>query len=235
MHYSALLLLPALLFPAAQSDKTPQPVAMPADLVDDSYAIYSKMMGEGSPDGDRWVAISEITQESTSESFGPELCLSPPDSDRAAFDEVLKDFKRRHETVVKLEPRFHLSGNYRLITKKEVDMITGSRKWWGGDKPELPQEYAGVRGIIWLSQVYFDADRDMAIAYMGTGCGSLCGTGAWMAFKKIDGQWKGQPWGGALPYPDSACRPMPSFARSFQTNRKALQRMLQGFLPDARV
>ena len=58
MHYSALLLLPALLFPTAQSDKTPQPVAMPADLVDDSYAIYSQMVGGESPDGDRWVAIS---------------------------------------------------------------------------------------------------------------------------------------------------------------------------------
>ncbi len=146
MHYSALLLLPALLFPAAQSDKTPQPEAMPADLVDDSYAIYSQMMGEGSPDGDRWVAISEITQESTSESFGPELCLRPPDSDRAAFDEVLKDFERRHETVVKLEPRFHLSGNYRLITKKEVDVITGSRKWWGGGQTRTPAAICGCSG-----------------------------------------------------------------------------------------
>lgn len=129
MRYSVLFFLSALLL-SAQSTKLPQAVAIPTDRIEESYAIYSQLLGGGShqPAGDQWIGISDMTQEATSELLDPMTCLQPPESDRAEFQEVLNDYHSRHGIVLKLEPKFHLNLNYRLVNKQDIDAITHSNK-----------------------------------------------------------------------------------------------------------
>ena len=47
-----------------------------------------------------------------------------------------------------------------------------------------------------LDSVAFNADKTIAVVYMGHSCGSLCGGGTFYVLEKKDGIWKNMRWRG---------------------------------------
>jgi hypothetical protein len=51
-------------------------------------------------------------------------------------------------------------------------------------------KYPDSRGYIELSAVGFNADKTLAVVYMGHHCHYLCGGGTQHMLEKVDGQWQ---------------------------------------------
>jgi hypothetical protein len=51
-------------------------------------------------------------------------------------------------------------------------------------------------GWIELSAIGFNADKTVAVVYMGHLCGGLCGGGQFHVLQKKDGKWEPLKWQG---------------------------------------
>ncbi|HWW98739.1 MAG TPA: hypothetical protein VNY74_13620 [Edaphobacter sp.] len=64
---------------------------------------------------------------------------------------------------------------------------------WEGLAERYPDS---AHSYIVLSPVAFNADKTIAVVYMGHSCGSLCGGGTFYVLEKKDGIWKSMRWRG---------------------------------------
>ncbi len=161
----------------------------------DVYAIYSQMFtnpqtSHGSDNNERY-----LIAETTAPGYPKEPCVQSPKAREAEWREVLADFERRNNIPRKLERALSISKPYELLTADEVKEFIEARSMPKIGSPKPNERFRGVTDLFTLTDVYFNRRRTLALTYISTWCGGLCGLMSWKVYEKSDaGDWEERPW-----------------------------------------
>ncbi len=196
---TSLLLLAASLSGAASSA---------AQIDPDSYAVYSEMMNSqtrGKSNAGLWMISAATTSYDATQPCKPDLkddfasvaapqrAIHVPPEDRARFQEVLDNFEAHcHDGGVLQRDQFKTDWPIRLLTSAEskrfeIDLAVEDPKLW----QKWPK---GATGLQSFSQVFFNHDHTLAMAYSSYYCGMLCATWEWQVLERTETGWKVLPW-----------------------------------------
>jgi hypothetical protein len=137
----------------------------------DNYdnAIYSYLIGElfwGKHYGDPYDLI--VINEQTVNPKIPDQILSGG----AVSKEILDDFSSRNQQPQILKGQFDVNLIYKMMPKD---------KYIPPDSNEFRKEYPEAKGILNLSHIGFNHDRNEALVYAEIKCGDNCGkSGYWL-------------------------------------------------------
>ena len=182
-------LLIALILAAPPQAST---TATESDRRADTYAVYSALMYANPANRDATNPGYVIDATTFVPAFvqirdlSVAHCVTPPPSLAASWAEALAEVNSGSIAPGTLDATLKLSRPYMLIRAGEAPR-------WAQD----PQ-FKGSTDLFRLSVVYFNKNRTLALLYFTATCGSLCGTGSWAVFEKLnhpDGQssWIKQP------------------------------------------
>jgi hypothetical protein len=151
---------------------------MPADRVEDSYAIYSMLMpGETlaslpSAQEATWaIAAVTVNDDDRNPRIPPQGQLKAPPDNQREFSEAVGDYEsHRYARILLNKKSFHLTHAFALV--RPADAKSG-----------------GYPGVTYFSEVYFDSRHRAALVYMYEQCAQLCAAGSWVYLEKHDGQW----------------------------------------------
>jgi len=102
-------------------------------------------------------------------------------------DEILNDFKAKNIKTYPLKNYINQRAEYMIITQKEIDHIFDYNPHWGS----YYKRYPGSGGILTLSRVGFNRQRDQALVHIANQWQRLTGAGIYIVFdKQEDGSWK---------------------------------------------
>jgi hypothetical protein len=186
---AAVLILAGSL--SAQSD----PPAHLTGRLQDVYEIYSRVMpgavftNLGSAQNQRWaIADTTINIDDMNPALAPDAALKAPSGAAKEFGEAVEDFQLRKHQREPVIRSLKLDRPYILLSSAEAGDFRVSRTS-ASPGNALAQKYSGYPGISYLSDVYFDSHRTVALVYLLDWCGSLCGQGEWIYLEKQNGQW----------------------------------------------
>jgi hypothetical protein len=144
----------------------------------DVYAIYSKMLNDPKASHAQAGNDRYLIAETTAPGQPEEPCVRPPKAREAEWREVLADFERRKDTPRQLERALSISKPYELLNADEVKEFIAARAL--GIRSETANErFRGVTDLFRFSDVYFNRRRTLALTYISTWCGGLCGLMSW--------------------------------------------------------
>jgi hypothetical protein len=148
---------------------------------EDAYAIYAlflQTVSHAHP-----VVQTETTYEpkATLKSIG----ITGDANFRKVWGAALLDYVARCHTPMLLTRAVPTSIPYDLLPLAEFQGMVKSPGGWDNFYKEYPES----GGYISFSAVGFDSARTHAVAYMGTGCGMLCGFWGPRFFEKQNGKW----------------------------------------------
>jgi hypothetical protein len=161
----------------------------------DVYAIYSQILtrsetSHGKDDNERY-----LIEATTAPGYPREPCVRPPKEREAEWREVLADFERRKDTPRQLERAFSIGKSYELLNADEVKEFIEARSVPKIGSRKTNERFHGVTDLFSLSDVYFNRRRTLALTYISTWCGGLCGLMSWKVYEKSDaGEWEERPW-----------------------------------------
>jgi hypothetical protein len=171
-------------------------IPMPEDRADDSYAIYALLMpgqpfaGLPAEQNRRW-AIAQITvnEQDRNPAIPPQGQLKPPPENPRGFTDAVGDYEANKNARVRLEQNgLHINHAFSLLSPSEVDSLRDARS--GAQSTSQAQtQWAGVPGVTYFSEVYFNKDHTSALVYMNDWCAHLCAAGTWVYLEKHRGQW----------------------------------------------
>jgi hypothetical protein len=188
------------------------PIPMPAARADASYAIYALLVPSGETAGPSWpqdlwlVSDTTVTlatpgrpcwaptvngQTPLLDTMNPHLAVQPAGEDRHDFDEILLDFDKRCHERVALHPWKSAKPLHMLNDAQQTEF---ERTRFPRDAT-TPDKYKGAAALYSFSEVYFNAHSTVAMVYVSTWCGNVCGQGWWSAFALREGHWKPLRWG----------------------------------------
>jgi hypothetical protein len=193
---------------AGKPESSPS-IPMPADRAAASYEIYAALIPSGETAGPRWphdlflvrdTTIAAVqpgkpcqSQPPNDDDMNPHIAVQPAPEDRHDFEEILQDFdKHCHEQLI-LHP-WKSALPIRLLNEDEQKEFESTRGRRDSD-PAIVRKYQGAAAIYGFSQVYFNAHSTVAMVYVTTWCGNLCGQGWWSGFALKDGRWRLLRWG----------------------------------------
>jgi hypothetical protein len=127
-----------------------------------------------------------------SETKGYEMCLRPEEEWQEKVGPAISDYVRSNAKPLLLQRRFNVEVTYQLIIATELSSAIKTAGWEG-----FYQHYPDSGGWMELSAVGFNANKTVAVVYMGHHCGMLCGGGGFHVLEKKDGQWVALEWKGS--------------------------------------
>ncbi|MFM9904073.1 MAG: hypothetical protein ACKVQJ_05815 [Pyrinomonadaceae bacterium] len=161
----------------------------------EAYAVYSFVMR------DEWPARAAkakklVIQTETTDfpRFGNDKtdCLAPAKGEEATYAPVIAAYRELNKKSWLLQPKFDASIPFQIVPKASIeDLFT--RKGIDGWN-DFYAKYPDSGGAISMSAVGFNADKTIAIVYMGHSCGGLCGGGNYHVLRKTDGKWSEIRW-----------------------------------------
>jgi hypothetical protein len=172
----------------AQTNLSSQSAATYADS--EAYKIYETLL---SADWTMRVAHARrlLIQAQTG---SPEFCLKPAAESATVLQPIFDSFVTLNKAAWLLQPKLSLSTPYEFASREDLERFfrSGGTGWEGFAKryPDSAHSYTV------LSPVAFNADKTIAVAYMGHSCGNLCGGGTFYVLEKKDGVWKNMSWRG---------------------------------------
>jgi hypothetical protein len=84
-----------------------------------------------------------------------------------------------------------VSTPYALLNPDEVNAFTKARR----HSQTTDERYRGVTDLFRFSDVYFNRNGTLALSFVSTWCGNLCGLFKWKVFEKLaDGTWEERKW-----------------------------------------
>jgi hypothetical protein len=123
-----------------------------------------------------------------------DFCLKPAPESAALLQPLFDSFVALNKTNWLLQPNLNLGIPYEFASQEDLQSFF---KPGGGDWEGLEKRYPKSAGsYIVLSPVAFNADKTIAVAYMGHSCGNLCGGGTFYVLEKKHGLWKNMRWMG---------------------------------------
>ncbi len=154
----------------------------------DVYSIYSLMFTNPAtshgPDDNEIYLIEDTTVPGNPQ----QPCVRPPDAEASRFAEVMSDFTRHQSTRVKLESAFQVAKPFRLLNAGDAGTLYRNPAGLPRDlKPHATD-------LFRLSDVYFNANRTLALTAISTWCGGVCGLFQWKVFEKSADKWEEQNW-----------------------------------------
>jgi len=152
------------------------------DIDDEEYNVYSALIR--STYGDNPNTLPVIVEDTTSP---PEGGLSGI-SAKEVQQETVDNFKKANQQSYLLKRRFNPSINYILISQEELKNIFSRDLVRGWDK--FHKKYPNSQGIITLSRVGFNNQKDQALVYIGDQFSSLSGAGSIILLIKENNVWK---------------------------------------------
>lgn len=158
----------------------------------DAYEVYAAIIGNEWPISAAKATRLVLQAEITTFPFRP-MCLKPAPGDELTLGPLLTSYTKANEEPRVLQKSFKLDIPYELVSRSELDKIfaPNSEGW----KP-FNTKYPNSGGFIHMSAVGFNADKTLALVYMGHWCGGLCGGGTHHLLEKRDGNWIEIPWRG---------------------------------------
>ena len=163
--------------------------------VPEAYAVYSAIMANEWPirvaKAQRLVIQTETT-DYPDYSKDEKICLVPTKDEKSLYDPVIADYVAVNKKAWLLQRKFEIGIPYEFISKAEISAIFEKKGMDGWT--DLRAKHPDSGGMISMSAVGFNADKTIAIVYMGHSCGGLCGGGLYHVLKKIDGKWGEIKW-----------------------------------------
>jgi hypothetical protein len=123
---------------------------------------------------------------------GFKMCLSPASEWQEKVGPAISDYVKSNAKPSALQRRINVEVTYQLISTEELQSTIQTVGWDG-----FYQRYPDSGGWIELSAVGFNANKTVAVVYMGHHCGPLCGGGGFHVLEKKDGQWVTLEWKGS--------------------------------------
>jgi hypothetical protein len=187
-----LLLIASPVISAAQS-RTP--------TVDDpdAYAIYNQIIARQWPVRVTKARRLVIEVETTDWQYYngkklENLCLKPTPGEEGTIGLMRQAFEEANKQVPLLQRKFTIPYEYELVSRESITALLkgkGEEGW-----KDFYVKYPDSGGSIHLSAVGFNADKTLALVYVGYWCGDICGEGAYYYLKKTDGKWSDIRWPG---------------------------------------
>jgi len=163
----------------------------------EAYAVYSVMLSPERPVSAakaRILVIETETVDYPKYSDDDSKCLASPKGEESIYDPVIAAYRAANKTASLLQPKFDLPVPYKLVSTSWIEGLFAKN---GGGWKEFYAKYPNSGGLISMSAVGFNADKTIALVYMGYSCGGLCGSGGFHVLKKINGSWAEIKWAGA--------------------------------------
>ena len=181
-----------------------QPMPMPGDRSEDSYAIYSQLLKSGPIElrntGRRQWLVEDTTNaiplgvachpasEVSPMGMNPHDAVNAPENWQSVWNEVLSDYDQHCHDVIRLDLE-----SFR--TELPVHLLNAEDKQsFMRDPVRPPAEFAGGAGLHRFTEVFFNANHTLALVEEGMWCGPLCGNWTWVVLERRKGRWEILPW-----------------------------------------
>jgi hypothetical protein len=153
----------------------------------EAYEVYSAII----PTGWLWQVQKAKTLVIQSETKGYKMCLQPEAESEKIIEQAISEYANLNEKTWLLQRQLNIEKPYELVPYDELRSAL-KQGWW----ENFYKQYPNSGGWIELSAVGFNADKTVAVVYMGHYCGSLCGAGGFHVLQKKDGKWAPLTWKG---------------------------------------
>jgi hypothetical protein len=186
-------MLSRLLFLVITFSLLPQSAAvtkdeLPAPYADaDAYEVYSTILPSEWPL--RVAKAKTVVILSATKSY--EMCLRPEKESEEMIGSAISDYIKLNKKTWRLQQKFSLGIPSITISSDELKSAFEQAGWDGFYK-----QHPNSGGWIELSAVGFNADKTVAVVYMGHNCGMLCGGGGFHVLRKKEGKWIPLEWKG---------------------------------------
>ena len=154
----------------------------------EAYEVYSVIL----PTNWVWQAQKAKTLVIQSETKGYKMCLQPEAESEKIIGQAISEYVKLNEKTWLLQEHLNIEKPYKFITSDGLKTV-----FEHGDWEKFGKQYPGSGGWIELSAVGFNADKTVAVVYMGHHCGGLCGGGGFHVLQKKDGKWAPLTWKGS--------------------------------------
>jgi hypothetical protein len=177
---SILLLLLATIFHSQVASTSP---ASYEDV--DAYDVYSAILPTEWP-----VTVAKAKRlVIRAETIPYKMCLVPEKRDAALVGPAIADYVKRNNATWRLQAGFRVNLPFGFISSEELSDLAQRRV-------DVYRQYPDSGGLIELSAVGFNADKSIAVVYMGHRCGSLCCGGTFHVLQKVHVNWVPLDWHG---------------------------------------
>jgi hypothetical protein len=94
-----------------------------------------------------------------------------------------------------LQPRFQLDKPYHLLNAGEVKEFVELHVLRPGPRPKPRELFEKSKDLFYLTNVFFNQSRTLALTAIRSYCGQLCGRADWKVFEKAkNGRWEERHW-----------------------------------------
>ena len=146
----------------------------------DTYAIYSLLFTNTQTSHGADNNLIYLITDTTVDGMPAEPCVNPPPDRQSRFAEVLADFAARRNEHTRLVRELNITKPYRYMSAEAAR------------NPSIKREATDVFSV---ANVYFDRQHTIALTYLASVCGGLCGKFTWRVFERNkDGQWESRNW-----------------------------------------
>ena len=164
------------------------PVAAEPYDVAEAYRVYSVLIPE--EQSYRFAKGTLIFQQETvSDQKASTACLSKEAADE--FKEAIADFDQVNSKQWLLQRELEIDKPYELVSSGMIKALIQTEQ--GPNWNDFYNRYPDSGGYFIFSAVGFNKEKTLAIVYSGSGCGGLCGMGAFHLLEKQKGEWKVVP------------------------------------------
>lgn len=177
-----------------------QQPAVSGDFDKDVYAIYSLILTNPKTSHGPAMNPLYLIADATVPGVPETPCVGPPVERRSDFQEVLSDCAKRKQTPRVLKRALSIRKPYVLLNAEEAEAFMKSRMLphVPADPPQaVEDQFKDVADIFTLGDVYFNQSRTLALTFVSSWCGGLCGLLRWKVFEKLEsGAWVERDWVG---------------------------------------
>jgi len=187
----ALLLIGLSVIVAGQKTST---------MIDDaeSYAIYNAIFSAEKPEKNEKPRKLIIDDQTTDyPSYGDEdrsACLKPSPGEEKTLAPLIENYRKVNEKPSLLQRKFQVPFEYELVDHGTIEGFFNEKG--PGGWPDFYKRFPKSRGYVYMSAVGYNADKTLALVYVGHSCGGLCGGGGYYFMKKVDNKWTEVNWPG---------------------------------------
>jgi hypothetical protein len=184
--------------------RSAQPMPMPGDRAQDSYAIYSQLLKSGPVEWRNATRRQWLIEDTTNAipldvachpasevnpmGMNPRDAVKAPEDRQTEWNEVLTDYDQHCHDVIQLDlESFRTELPVRLLNAEEKQSFMK-------DPRTPPAAFADGAGLHRFTEVFFNAHHTLALVKEGMWCGSRCGNWTWVALERRGGRWEMLPW-----------------------------------------
>ena len=162
----------------------------------EAYAVYSAILQEEWPAKEAKAKRLVIQIETEDYRLSDDkTCLQPAEGEEGKYGPIVSAYREINTKAKLLQRKFTSEIPYDLVAKASIRTYfakAGVDGW-----PAFYNKYPDSGGFITMSAVGFNADKTIAIVYMGHSCGGLCGGGLYHFLRKTEGKWSVFQWPGS--------------------------------------